>query len=202
MWAHSRAFVKRAILGMKDRRFLGAATDHRSVACRYVLDICDLSRAQVAFRISCRDVDIFFDESRCGAQYHAPRVVKRLPLVGWPWIRSVEEDPERGVRFDFLRSPPGGPRVMTGFFPLRHSLTSRNHPREITHRERNRSTRADGPINVALTATFRSLPDFLVGTLFKRAGVRSAEYKNGRQNQCLTYLVPYLLRSMHLDHRR
>ena len=34
--------------------------------------------------------------------------------LGLPVKSRVSEDPERGVMFDFLRSPPGGPRVMTG----------------------------------------------------------------------------------------
>ena len=41
------------------------------------------------------------------------RLVAQLLAVGLPVRSKVEEDPERGVMFDFLRSPPGGPRVMT-----------------------------------------------------------------------------------------
>lgn len=41
------------------------------------------------------------------------RLVAQLLSVGLPVQSKVEEDPERGVMFDFLRSPPGGPRVMT-----------------------------------------------------------------------------------------
>lgn len=41
------------------------------------------------------------------------RLVAQLLSVGLPVKSKVEEDPERGVMFDFLRSPPEGPRVMT-----------------------------------------------------------------------------------------
>lgn len=41
------------------------------------------------------------------------RLVAQLLSVGLPVKSKVEEDPEHGVMFDFLRSPPGGPRVMT-----------------------------------------------------------------------------------------
>ena len=42
------------------------------------------------------------------------RLVSELLSFGLPVTSKVEEDPEHGVMFDFLRSPPGGPRVMTG----------------------------------------------------------------------------------------
>src|SRR4030095_2036535 len=42
------------------------------------------------------------------------RLVSELLSFGLPVRSKVEEDPERGVMFDFLRSPPGGPRVLTG----------------------------------------------------------------------------------------
>jgi hypothetical protein len=41
------------------------------------------------------------------------RLVAQLLAVGLPVKSKVEDDPERGVMFDFLRSPPDGPRVMT-----------------------------------------------------------------------------------------
>jgi len=41
------------------------------------------------------------------------RLVAQLLAVGLPVQSKVEEDPDRGVMFDFLRSPPEGPRVMT-----------------------------------------------------------------------------------------
>jgi hypothetical protein len=42
------------------------------------------------------------------------RLVSQLLALGLPVRSRVTEDPERGLMFDFLRSPPGGPQVMTG----------------------------------------------------------------------------------------
>ena len=42
------------------------------------------------------------------------RLVAQLIALGLPVSSKVDEDPERGLMFDFLRSPPKGPRVMTG----------------------------------------------------------------------------------------
>lgn len=42
------------------------------------------------------------------------RLVAQLLNLGLPVVSKVSEDPERGVMFDFLRSPENGPRVLTG----------------------------------------------------------------------------------------
>jgi hypothetical protein len=42
------------------------------------------------------------------------RLVSQLLGLGLPVKSKVSEDPERGVMFDLLRSPPDGPRVLTG----------------------------------------------------------------------------------------
>ena len=42
------------------------------------------------------------------------RLVSQLLALGLPVRSKVSEDPERGLMFDFLRSPRKGPRVMTG----------------------------------------------------------------------------------------
>jgi hypothetical protein len=42
------------------------------------------------------------------------RLVAQLLNLGLPVESKVSEDPERGVMFDFLRSPEKGPRVLTG----------------------------------------------------------------------------------------
>jgi hypothetical protein len=41
------------------------------------------------------------------------RVVAQLLAIGLPVPSKVEEDPQRGVMFDFLRTPPGSPPIMT-----------------------------------------------------------------------------------------
>jgi hypothetical protein len=42
------------------------------------------------------------------------RLVSQLLGMQLPVHSKVNEDPEQGVMFDFLRSPAGGPQVMTG----------------------------------------------------------------------------------------
>jgi hypothetical protein len=42
------------------------------------------------------------------------RLVSQLLELGSPVRSKINEDPQGGVMFDFLRSPPGGPQVMTG----------------------------------------------------------------------------------------
>ncbi len=42
------------------------------------------------------------------------RLVSQLIALGLPVQSKVSEDPAHGLAFDFLRSPPEGPRVMTG----------------------------------------------------------------------------------------
>jgi hypothetical protein len=42
------------------------------------------------------------------------RLVSQLLALGLPVKSKVEEDPEQGLMFDFLRSPAEGPAVMTG----------------------------------------------------------------------------------------
>ena len=42
------------------------------------------------------------------------RLISQLIALGLPVRSKVSEDPERGLAFDFLRSPPEGPRVLTG----------------------------------------------------------------------------------------
>ncbi len=42
------------------------------------------------------------------------RLVSQLLALDLPVKSKVHEDPQRGLMFDFLRSPPSGPRVLTG----------------------------------------------------------------------------------------
>jgi hypothetical protein len=42
------------------------------------------------------------------------RLVSQLLAMSLPVKSKLDEDPERGLMFDFLRSPPNGPRVLTG----------------------------------------------------------------------------------------
>jgi hypothetical protein len=49
----------------------------------------------------------------CKIENAKRRLVSELLALGLPVKSKVSEDPVHGVMFDFLRSPPGGPRVMT-----------------------------------------------------------------------------------------
>jgi hypothetical protein len=80
-----------------------------------------LARNPQAFCIACRlNRTIPYlgdpDNVRYWAKIEAAkrRLVSQLIALGLPVRSKVTEDPERGLMFDFLRSPPGGPRVMTG----------------------------------------------------------------------------------------
>jgi hypothetical protein len=42
------------------------------------------------------------------------RLVSSLIALNLPLSSRVDQDPQRGLAFDFLSSPPGGPRVLTG----------------------------------------------------------------------------------------
>jgi hypothetical protein len=42
------------------------------------------------------------------------RLISSLLALGLPVASRMQEDPNRGLAFDFLGSPPGGPPVMTG----------------------------------------------------------------------------------------
>lgn len=42
------------------------------------------------------------------------RLVSSLILLGLPVASRISEDPERGLMFDFLRSPASGPHILTG----------------------------------------------------------------------------------------
>src|SRR5262245_57410033 len=42
------------------------------------------------------------------------RLVAQLLALGLPVKSKLQEDPDRGVMFDFLRSPTEGPAVLTG----------------------------------------------------------------------------------------
>jgi hypothetical protein len=56
------------------------------------------------------------DNGRCWRKIENAKrlLVAQLLGLGLPVKSKVNEDPERGVMFDFLRSPAKGPRVLTG----------------------------------------------------------------------------------------
>jgi hypothetical protein len=56
------------------------------------------------------------DNARCWGLIEVAkrRLVSQLLALGLPVRSKVGDDPEHGLAFDFLRSPPEGPRVLTG----------------------------------------------------------------------------------------
>lgn len=85
--------------------------------CNWMLDADDPLTLCIACRLNRTIPNLNNDEY---ARYWTSierakrRLVAQLLALGLPVKSKVEEDPERGVMFDFLPSPPKGPAVMTG----------------------------------------------------------------------------------------
>ena len=85
--------------------------------CNWTLDAQDDNRHCIACRLNRTVPDV---EDADNARYWARieiakrRMVSDLIGLGLPVKSKVSEDPEGGLMFDFLRSPPQGPRVLTG----------------------------------------------------------------------------------------
>ena len=85
--------------------------------CNWVIDSHNSSSYCIACRLN-RTIPNLDDADN--ARYWAKieiakrRLVSQLLGFGLPVKSKVEEDPERGLMCDLLRSPAGGPRVMTG----------------------------------------------------------------------------------------
>ena len=104
---------------MEGRTELGKFCANREspAACNWVM----YARNPKAFCIACRlnrtipNLDDA-DNVRYWAKIEAAkrRLVAQLVALELPVRSKVNEDPERGLMFDFLRSPPGAPAVMTG----------------------------------------------------------------------------------------
>lgn len=93
--------------------------DNRSTpaACNWMKDAVDPSSLCVACRLNRTIPDLDdADNARYWAAIEAAkhRLVAQLLDLGLPVKSGVEEDTERGLMFDFLRSRPGKPAVMTG----------------------------------------------------------------------------------------
>jgi hypothetical protein len=85
--------------------------------CNWLVDASDSNPLCIACRLN-RTIPNLDDPDN--ARYWAAievakrRLLAELLALGLPVRSRVDEDPERGLMFDFLRSPPEGPRVMTG----------------------------------------------------------------------------------------
>jgi len=85
--------------------------------CNWLLKASDSSALCVACRLNHTIPDLGdADNARYWTAIEAAkrRLVAQLLALGLPVKSKVDEDPDRGLMFDFLRSPAAGPRVLTG----------------------------------------------------------------------------------------
>jgi hypothetical protein len=105
-------------------RMPGEATDLRrcgnfdsAAGCNWMVAASDPDPFCIACRLN-RTIPDLADEENLrywrAIETAKRRLVSQLIALGLPVKSKVHEDPERGLMFDFLRSPPDGPRVLTG----------------------------------------------------------------------------------------
>ena len=118
---------------------------HTAAACNWLVP-ADLTRAiPQPYCLSCRLTrtvpDLSIPENARLWQLledAKSRVISALAALGLPLASRAGEDSERGLLFDFLRSPAGGPRVLTGH---RDGLITLNiEEADGVHRERMRTS--------------------------------------------------------------
>jgi hypothetical protein len=86
-------------------------------ACNWLVPVKDRSALCVSCRLNRHIPDLGDADNRrywAAIELAKRRMVAQLVTLGLPVRSKVDEDPERGVAFDLLRSPPAGPPVMTG----------------------------------------------------------------------------------------
>jgi hypothetical protein len=86
-------------------------------ACNWLLDSTDSTDLCQCCRLNRTIPDLALAENADGwnkIEIAKRRLVSSLIALGLPVRSRVSEDPQQGLAFDFLRSLPGGPRVMTG----------------------------------------------------------------------------------------
>lgn len=101
----------------RDRPYKYCGNRNTSALCNWLLEASDHSSYCIACRLNRWIPDLSDpDNARYWRAIEAAkrRLVAQLLAIGLPVKSRVEEDPERGLMFDFLRSPPAGPAVMTG----------------------------------------------------------------------------------------
>jgi hypothetical protein len=85
--------------------------------CNWVVEVSDPNALCIACRLNRTIPDLNDpDNARYWGAIEAEkrRLVSQLLALGLTVKSKIGEDPERGLMFDFLRSPPNGPPVMTG----------------------------------------------------------------------------------------
>lgn len=100
-----------------EREYKSCANLHTAAGCNWLVPADDPAAHCIACRLN-RTIPNLSDPDN-PAYWRAIEVAKRrlvshLLALGLPVRSKATEDPERGLMFDFLRSPPQGPRVLTG----------------------------------------------------------------------------------------
>jgi len=93
------------------------ADRHSGAACNWMVFASNPSTLCVACRLNRTIPDLSDPDNRlywAAIEQAKRRLISQLLSMGLPVRSKITEDPERGVMFDFLRSPKGGPQVMTG----------------------------------------------------------------------------------------
>jgi hypothetical protein len=88
-----------------------------AAACNWLLDSDDPGQLCQCCRLNRTIPDLTDPQNAEGwnkIEIAKRRLVSALIALGLPVRSRVSEDPAQGIAFDFLRSQPGGPRVMTG----------------------------------------------------------------------------------------
>jgi hypothetical protein len=89
---------------------------HSAAGCNWLVPVEDPEERCLSCRLSRNVADLTdADNQRYWRTIEAGkrRLVSQLLALGLPVV-SKDKDPERGLAFDLLRSPEGGPRVLTG----------------------------------------------------------------------------------------
>ena len=101
----------------RDGRYKYCGNRNTPAMCNWLLDADDPASLCVACRLNRTIPNLDdADNARYWGKVEAAkrRLVTQLLALGLPVKSRIAEDPERGLMFDFLRSPPQGPAVMTG----------------------------------------------------------------------------------------
>ena len=100
-----------------EREYKSCANLHTPAGCNWLVQADDPNVHCIACRLNRTIPDLADADNQryWGAIEGAKRrLVSQLLALGLPVKSKVDEDPERGVMFDFLRAPAEGPRVLTG----------------------------------------------------------------------------------------
>ena len=104
-------------VGERETTYRYCANRDTPALCNWLVEASDPEPLCVACRLN-RTIPSLdnLDNARYWGAIEAAkrRLVAQLLGLGLPVKSKVEEDPERGLMFDFLRAPPAGPAVMTG----------------------------------------------------------------------------------------